>query len=179
MNIVDRLLLVIYTFLLAAFSVVVTMASLGWRSALDYMVTVATSGNTRWAAALTGVVFFAISVKLLYMAFRRRYHGQTVVHETPLGEVRVSLDAVEALVKRVVRQIDGVRDVKALVTTGSGLVDVELRVAVSPEVSIPGTSEDIQSAVKNQVRNVVGVNVGSVKVYVENITNETRRTRVE
>ncbi|HHV78947.1 MAG TPA: alkaline shock response membrane anchor protein AmaP [Firmicutes bacterium] len=179
MSLVDRILLVLYTLLFAMFSVVVVMASLGWKDVLESTVGMITTGNTRWAAGLLGIAFFGVSVKLLYAAFRPRYLGQTVVHETPLGEVRVALEAIEGLVKRVVRQVDGVRDVRGYVSTNAGVVNVDLYVAVSPETSIPTTSEEIQTTVKNQVRNVVGVNVGTVRVSIEGITNEARRGKVE
>lgn len=132
-----------------------------------------TSGRIAIFAA--GLAFFSVSVRLIIFAFSRRGRGQAVVHETALGDVRISLDAVENLVRRIARSIKGVREIKATITQSQGGLVADLRGVISPEVSIPDVSEEIQSAVKSYVRRVVGVEVAEVRLHVENIANEARR----
>ncbi len=58
-------------------------------------------------------------------------------------------------------------------------VVAELTGVISPEVSIPEVSEEIQNAVKSYVRRVVGVEVAEVRIHVENISNDSRRSRLD
>lgn len=133
------------------------------------------STNTRIALGVIAAVFFAVSVRLIFFAFRGRDRGQAVMHESSLGEIRISLDAVENLVRKVARGVKGVREMKADVTNTNAGLAVELKGIISPEVSIPEVSEEIQSAVKSYVRRVVGVEVAEVRIKVENIATDVRR----
>lgn len=129
----------------------------------------------RITVGVWGFVFFVVSVRLIYSALFMRVAGEAVLHTTELGEVRISLDAVENLVRRVARSIKGVRDIKATVTNGPDGLVVFLRGVMSPEISVPVASEEIQQAVKSYVHRVVGVEVVEVRIAVDNISNESRR----
>jgi uncharacterized alkaline shock family protein YloU len=137
------------------------------------------SGRGRWAVGLVGTAFFAVSLRLILFAFKRRGGGQPVVHETTLGDVRISLDAVENLVRKVARGIKGVREIKAIVTHGKDGLHAALQATISPEVSIPDVSEEIQTAVRQYVKRVVGVEMAEVRLEVVNIANESRRSRLD
>ncbi|MCR4397432.1 MAG: alkaline shock response membrane anchor protein AmaP [Firmicutes bacterium] len=175
----DRVVLTLYTFFLALFSLTMLCVSLGWSYPLALLGTSLGTVSGRWATGLVSLVLFSASLRLLYAGFRRRRGSQSVVHETPMGDVRISLDAVEDLVKRVGRQVSGVRDVKARVASGSAGLRVLVRLTASPDISIPQMSDELQTTVKNYVKNVVGVGVSEVQVHVDTITAESRRSRVE
>jgi uncharacterized alkaline shock family protein YloU len=72
-----------------------------------------------------------------------------------------------------------VRDVRATVYPRDGTIGARIRAVVSPEANVPETARQIQQAVSDYTRNVVGVEVSEVRVFVQNITNEARRSRVE
>ena len=179
MGLLDRIMLAVYTVSLGVFALIFLLMSLGWQIPLDFVGTSLRDSQGRLVAGLVSALYLVVSVRLVYYAFRRKYSGQTVVHETALGEIRVSLDAVENLVRRVARQIQGVRDVASHVSLTPAGIRVWAKIVVSPDVSIPAVSNDVQSSIKSYVRNVVGVEVAEISVYVENITAEMRRSRVE
>jgi uncharacterized alkaline shock family protein YloU len=175
----DRIVLTIYTFSLAFLSLAFLSLSFGLNSPLFYLENALGTSGGAWGIGIIAFIFFIASIRLLYYAFGPRRKGGTVIRENEMGEVRISLSAIENLVRKVVRQVEGVRDVRAAVAVPpTGLV-VHARVSVSPDVAIPEVSDDIQTSVKNYVNNIVGINVIEVRVLVDNITNETRRTRVD
>lgn len=178
MGIFDRAILTLYTFCLAFISLAFVVAAAGWTVPLDVIQQSLGTANGKWTVGVLGAVFFIVSLRLLYFGFRRRHAGQTVIHQTPLGEVRVSLDAIESLVRKVVRQVNGVRDVRARASNSPSGIGVVMRVAISPDTSVPEVSDKIQNTVKNYVRNVVGVGVHEVRIFVDNIGDETRKGRV-
>lgn len=179
MGLVDRIILTIYTFALAFFSLAIVLLALGWDEPQSLLAAAVATQSGRVALGLAGLVFFAVSVRLLYFAFNRPNRHRAVVHEAELGEVRISLEAVENLVARVARGIKGVRDVRPVVRDGPEGLDVRLRVWVSPDVSIPELTQHMQEEIARYVRSVVGVGVANVETFVENITTESRRARVE
>ena len=72
-------------------------------------------------------------------------------------------------------RIPGVRNVRAVVTTGElGLcVSLELKAAV--DANLPELADKLQKAVSTYVRDIVGVNVERVSVSVADIALEGRR----
>lgn len=176
MSILDQIILTIYTISLAIISFMMILFALfpHWVPLVQWFQD-ASAGAGRVVVFLAGAVFFAASVRLIWGAFTRRGPGQALVHETAMGDVRISLGAVEKLVRRVARGVKGVREIRATVTqTPAGLV-ADLKGVISPEVSIPEVSTAIQEEVRSYVRRVVGVEVAEVRIQVENIANEARR----
>lgn len=179
MGIFNRIILTLYTFSLAIISFFSILMAFGWKTPLNLIGASLEEPNGRLLIGIIGFAFFLVSIRLIMFAFHRRGSGQALVHEAALGEIRISLDAVENLVHKVARQVKGVRDIKASVTSGQAGLLVSLRGVVSPDVSIPAVSEEIQSSIKSYVRSVVGAEVAEVRVFVENISAEGKRLKVD
>jgi uncharacterized alkaline shock family protein YloU len=180
MGIFDRVTLALFTLVMAVISFLfVVMAAAGWQDPLQWVQDHLYSLNGRWVIGILAGLSLVVSLRFLYFGFRRDKPNQTLIRETDLGEVRISLAAVETLVTKVARGLKGVRDIKATVFGTEGGVGVRIRGVVSPEVNVPDTARLIQQAVTDYTKNVVGVDVTEVKVLVQNITNETRSRRVE
>ncbi len=179
MRIFDRVVLAVYTLTLDVLAVIFVLMAFGWRVPLDLVRTSLDNAQGRWLIGLISAFYLAMSFRLIVYAFRRKYAGQAVVHDTSLGEVRISLDGIENLVRKVARQVQGVREVRGNVQMSPDGLRVSLSITMSPDISIPSVSSEVQSTVKSYVRNVVGVEVAEVRVQVENITAEVRRSRVE
>ena len=96
-----------------------------------------------------------------------------------MGEVHISLGAVESLVTKTARSIKGVRDMKAVITHADDGLHAHLTGTVSPEVSIPEVSEEIQSTVRQYVKRVVGVEMAEVRIDIENIAIDGRTRRLD
>ncbi len=179
MKYLDRALLLLLASTSAVVSLLVLLMAFGWLVPLEFLRTSLQDVYGRGLLAVLGSAFVLISVRLLLYSTGRMSGRQAIVHETPLGQIRVTLHAVENLIKKVVRQIKGVRDVKAYVTaTKQNTIEVQLRAVVSPEINIPEVSTEIQQTVKEYILDVVGISVASVRVFIENISAEAK-TRVD
>jgi len=179
-GIFDRIILALFTAASAAVALaLVVMAAGGWLAPLHWLQDVLGVDNGRWAVGILAGLWLVVSLRFLAFGSRRDRPEQALIHDTAMGEVRIALSAVENLVIKAAKGIRGVRDVKAKVYKSEGSIGVRLRAVVSPEVNVPETSRAIQQAVTDYTKNVVGVDVTEVKVVVQNITNEARRSRVE
>ena len=180
MGVFDQIILAVYTVCLAAVSALVVLAALGWQLPLDLFVNQALRvPEGRWATGILAALFFVSSVRLLRLVFRRRGPGQTLVRETELGQVAIALGAVENLVLRIGRQVDGVRDLSARVEAGDHGVRIRIRAAVADSAAVPDLTAAMQQVVQEHVRQVVGVEVEQVAVTVADIGTESRRRRLE
>lgn len=179
MGIFDRVILTLYTFSLAFVSLGALLLALGWSKPMEAVQELLASGSGRVGLGIVATIFFGVSVRLLWFAFRRPQRYRAVVHEGDLGEVRITLEAVENLVQRVARGVPGVRDVKPAVARGERGLEVYLRLWVAPDVNIPRLGEELREEIRRYVQEVVGVEVVHVDLSVENITLESRRARVE
>jgi len=121
-------------------------------------------------------LFVLLGIRLFWVAVRPE-KKRSVVHEGALGQVRIALTAIEDLVEKVVLQQAGVREARARVTTIGGGIGIILRVAVTPDVSIPQISGLLQEHVRQKVLEVTGVAVQEVRLLVGSIT--AQKPRVE
>ncbi|WP_371369452.1 hypothetical protein SRRS_26150 [Sporomusa rhizae] len=179
MGIIDRIILSIYTFLLTFLSVAVLLLSLRLIP-LELAWTSLTYVYGQWEASLVGAVFFLISIRLLLAGLRSRKAKDTIVHHNDMGDVHISLDAVENLVEKVARHIRGVRGIKVNIKLADQGIAVQMKAIVSPESHVPTVASEIQTRVHEYIKNTVGIELADVQVMVENISNDFKsKQRVE
>lgn len=179
MGIIDRIILSIYTFLLAFLSFAVILLSLRLIP-LEWAGTSLAHVYGQWEAALVGAVFFLVSIRLLLAGLRSRKVKDTIVHHNDMGDVHISLDAVENLVEKVVRHMRGVRGIKVKVALAAQGITVRIKAVVSPESHVPTVAAEIQNRVHEYIKNTVGIDLADVQVMVENISNDFKaKQRVE
>jgi uncharacterized alkaline shock family protein YloU len=179
MGIFDRIILSIYTLLLAFLSLGVVLLSLRLIP-LDLVWTGISLISGQWEFGLVGAVFLLVSIRLLLAGIRSRHVKDTIVHHTNMGDVHISLDAVKNLVEKTARHTRGIRGIKVRVTHDEQGLKVYLRAVVSPENNVPSVSEELQKRVHDYIKNTVGVELVDVQILVENISNDFKaKQRVE
>jgi uncharacterized alkaline shock family protein YloU len=116
------------------------------------------------------LIFFTISTGFLFSGLRKSAKDKKVISKyTNVGEITISLDAIENITLAVTKKFTGVRDAKADVRKFNDTVAITIKAVVMPELNIPLLSEDMQVKVKKTVEETAGVNVNSVKVFIDNI----------
>lgn len=179
MNILDRIILSIYTILLIMLSLVVILLALNFFP-LDLVWTSITYINGKWQAALIGFVLLMVSIRLLLAGVRSQKGRDNIVHHTEMGDVNISVSAVENLVERVARHIKGVRGIKVRVSSCEKGVKVKIKAVINPESNVPNVCTDMQKRVHEYIKNTVGVELADIQILVDNISNEFKvKQRVE
>lgn len=171
MGIIDRIILSIYTLLLAFISMGVILLSLRLIS-LDLIWTGISHISGQWEAGLIGAVFLLMSIRLLLAGLRSSLVKDSIVHHNDMGDIHISYDAIKNLVEKTARHTRGVRDVKVIVNRDGQGLKVSLKVVVSPEVNVPSISAELQQRIHEYIKNTVGVELTDVEVFVENISND-------
>lgn len=173
MNLFDRFLLALYSLSLIIVLFAAGLVVAGWTTPLDLVQLLLVHTEQRFILEAVIIVFLLISVRFLYQALLHdRQPVQAVVQDTDLGQVRVSLDAIENMVMRVTSQVAGVSEVRPKVKCLPEGISIFVRVILSPETNIPLTSDEIQVKVGNYVSQVAGISVKSIKILVDGVSSE-------
>ncbi len=179
MRLAERAFLLVYTLLFTIVSFLMILISIGWRRPLDLVSDSLAAPFGRLSVGLLFAFLFLIGIRLLLLSLNRSSDQQALVQETGHGKVKVSLVAVENLVKKTVRQKKGIKDVKAIVRAPEGKgVQIQIRIVISPEVSVPDLTTELQQTIKDYVMEVVGIEVSEVTIVIDNIATENK-SRVE
>lgn len=178
MGLFDRAVLVLYTLSLLLLSLAGILVSTGWTIPIEILSSAAGTLDGRLAIGLPSAVFFIVSLRFLYFGFRRP-RPQAIIHNTDLGEVRVALAAVENLVNRVARHVPGVREVKPSVGTTEGRLWIKTQIIIASDVGVPDVSSRLQHAIQAELREIIGVEVDSIRVAIDNFSDESRRGRMD
>jgi len=131
-------------------------------------------------AAIFALVF-VLSLLLVIMQFsgsKKDAMPRSVMLQSEEGEVRVSLGAIDTLVRQSASQVKGVKELKTSFFSREEGLGVQIRAAVTAEHSIPELSSQVQKVVREHVLNIAGVSIGEVRVLVETIA-PGGRNRVE
>lgn len=182
----DRLLLFIYTFIIACTMVVLmsmTFNWIGYKLAKNYLDNLYNEPLVRNSLLVVSIVLLIISVRLFYLAIRRNNtRSPAIVLPSTYGNVSISMETIQNVALRASTKIKGLNELKARIQMKESGLEIELRTKIDGESSIPRITEDVQRVVKEQVELLTGIPVDKVSVYVANIVTAaapTFRSRVE
>ncbi len=124
----------------------------------------------QWQIALVFVLLFIASAWVIYPFFFNESVSTTSISRSEMGEIDISLDALDSLVNNIALEQEGIVAIKnRLKTTEEGLL-IALTAKVYPSMSIPKITESLQELVKSYIQDTTGVTVTEVKVLVEEIS---------
>lgn len=182
MSIIFRILLALYSFCLTIVSfavIVITFRPAVFSSISDYATKeILQSRNARFWTFIVAFLFLILSLVSLLSGFKNARNKKAVSKRTDVGEIRISLNAIENIALSASKRLIGVKDTKAYVTKFEDGVSVIIKAVILSDVNIPSLSEDIQNKVKNSIEDNSGVKVNEIKVLVDNI-HTGYKSRVE
>jgi uncharacterized alkaline shock family protein YloU len=111
----------------------------------------------RSAALAAGAVLLLVLAYYVFGNIRAIRRERTVVLTTPLGEVLVSLPAIEDFARVLKNKIDGLRDIKGRVIYTRRGLKVSARVTVLAEYSIAEVTQKVQDAIRNYIQQTLGI----------------------
>jgi uncharacterized alkaline shock family protein YloU len=120
-------------------------------------------------SVLAGLGIFAVSLYCFYIAVYSNRDKKAVGKKTGIGEIRISLSAVETIALSSIRRLEGIKDMRAIVSNSGDGISVDMKVVLYPDTIIPMLSEDIQDRVKKAIEDTTGIKVYEVRVLIDNI----------
>lgn len=113
-------------------------------------------GALRAGLALGGALALLLALYSVWGNLRWRQIERTVVFHNPLGEVMVSLSALEDLAKVVKADVPGLKDLKLRVVARRKGIHVTAKVALWSDANLPNVTEEVQQAVRRYLQEILG-----------------------
>lgn len=132
------------------------------------------AGNNA-AVVLIAAGVLAVLVSLYDIALPRKYNPRRrafVTQPTEHGELRIAVSAIENLILRCVETHKEVKVLAMQISNRRGAVNVNLRVSVNSNISIPHAVEQLQTQIKRYLAASSGIEVREISVSVERATGD-------
>lgn len=178
MNIFDRIILTIYTIFVAAVSIVAILFSTRLIS-LDHFGTRLALMYGHWEVGAVGLILLLTSLRFLLSGVSARRYPETMIKSGELGNIAISLNAIENLILKITRDIENVKDVKVHIKKREDGISVMLKLVVNFDVIIPEMSSTLQKSIKNYIETTAGIMVKDVNISVDNIFNPYKQRTVK
>ncbi len=171
----DKLLLFIFSTVVLIVSTWMLFSSSAWipiRVNQEFLMNMYVFKVPGYSTIVISIIMMLISFRFLRAIIRSR-HAQAPSIKQPYewGHIEVTIKTIEHIACRAVDHITGLTDVKARVVRKADGLSVTIRVQIEGETPIPVLSQEVQSHVKTQVQQVVGIPVTHVYVYIADLSD--------
>ncbi len=165
LNLRHRIILLVGALFVLVIGVVVIVAGLQFQQidlSVDFF------SVKRLAILLSGLLLIVYALYVILLPKRLKQDQEHfIVQQTAGGELRISMKAIENIVKKCVDVNPDMRLVEMNVAHARNGVRVDLRIALPGNISIPLAVESLQKQIKKQIQAAAGIDDADVRVSVE------------
>ena len=176
MRFLSGLTLFFYTFVLllvGGFFVAFSTNVITQEAVIAMMGVIFDTANARLCLGATGALLIFISILVMQIALGKLTREKTIAFENPDGQVTISLSAIEDFIKRTLKQLPEVKELRPAVKATKKGITIINRVTLFSDISIPETTEKIQNLVKARVQDMLGVDEPiNIKIHVVKISHK-------
>lgn len=175
MGIPDRIILTLYTLLMAVFAVTMVMITLGMIPP-DFFMRVITKLPGNWEFAAGGAVLFIISVRLLLAGIGALGDSNALtLSDAENGKTVVSKRALEDYIADIAQEVYGIYGVKVKVLMeDKTAINASIHASLEPGVNVFEVTEEVKDNIKETIKKVVGLEVRNVELYFKKIKNNSK-----
>lgn len=181
MRIISGLTLFFYTlvfFLLGGLFIVISLNIVPQNSIEEALTTIYATTNIRLILGITGILFIFISIMVVQITMGKIQRERTIAFENPDGQVTISLTAIEDFIKRALKQLPEVKELRPSVRASKKGITIINRVTLFSDIHIPETTEKIQNIVKTRVQDMLGVEEPiNIRVHVVKIVHKEEHVK--
>lgn len=168
MGIADRIILTLYTLLMAIVSLLVMLCSLGvfpHNSLMSFFNQIPGS----WIFAVSSVITLLVSVRLLITGLGLTADTSLLLSENDNGKIMVGKGAIENYIATLSQEIYGIYNVKVLAKLSKDAIAVRISASIEPGINIPETTSEVKSNVRESIKKVTGVEVKEIEIFFKQI----------
>jgi len=174
LKILDRLVMFLLSLLVLALGVGLIFCGLQRQMVLAYFTQILNgSAAYGWAMLLIGVVLIFIGLVIIVgIACRPSKQGQrpqAVVTTAEGGNVQMSVNAIESVIRRAALTVPGVGEPKTDIRNSENGIIVSIRTPVIEDVNIPETISNLHNTVRHFLENLAGLKVADIQVLVTDV----------
>lgn len=174
MNLFDRIVLAVYALVFTAVSVVLVLFSTKVLS-FNYFSTSLSLLYGRWETGVAGLILLLVSLRFLLYGLKTDRLPETTVRDGELGKVCITLNAVENLVQKVIRDIENVKDSRIKIKKQENGVSIVLNLTVNYDIVIPEITSELQKTIKDYIESTAGILVKDVRISIDNVSSQSKQ----
>ena len=165
MGIPDRIILTLYTFLMAVVAVLVVLCSLGVIGQTAITAFFATiPGN--WEYAVGGIIILLVSIRLLIAGIGATGMTSLTISSADSGKGSVGKSAIEDYVAEIAKEVYGV---KVEAKMGEEHISIRINASIEPGINIPETTDEIKYNVRDTIKKVLGMEIKDIDLFFKQI----------
>ncbi len=176
MRFLHGLILFFYTLILilvGAFLIAISLNQVTQSAMMETLNLIYTTLNLRITLGLTGALLILISILVTQISLGKITREKTIAFENPDGQVTINLSAIEDFIKRTLKQLPEVKELRPSVKATKKGITIVNRVTLFSDINIPETTEKIQNLVKARVQDMLGVEEQiTIKIHVVKISHK-------
>lgn len=176
MNSFDRVLFVLFNLAVVIISAYVLGAAIGLLGPIANLALLVLASH-QLEVSLASLVLFFLALRFLYFGTVSPQSQQQAgfVHESELGQIKISLEALKQVAEQVVSAHRGVRQARIRLHLQSGGVAIRVRLSTNGQQNLVELARSLQQTIKEQVEKVTNVAVSDVIVLFSEVGNERPR----
>jgi uncharacterized alkaline shock family protein YloU len=175
MPVIGRLVLLVYNLVLLVIAGAVVAVSLGWSIPLVYFNMAVSAPENKIIMGTVGVILGIIAIIMLIWGSRFSSHTDAVLVEKGLaGEVYISIAAIKIIIMKAVKQVEGIKDLRPIVSCAPDGLRVKLHTTINTEHTVPELAQALQIAVKDNLEKIGGLQVAEIKVLVDDFNGVSK-----
>jgi len=135
--------------------------------------------NLKLTMGIVGVLFVLIGILSAQISFGKMQREKTIAFENPDGQVVISLNAIEDFIRKIVKQIPYVKELKSTVTANKKGISVVSRATLFSDANIPETTSKIQSMIKERLLEMLGIEESiNVRIHIAKLLHRTDKDEI-
>ena len=183
MKFLERLALVIYSYIVILLSVVLCLLVFNWIDieSLNRIVETLVTGDISSKVVLgLSVVFILLSIKCIFFDERSKEklkEAQGILLKNENGELMISKETIDNMVKNAVASFEDIKECKTRIDVNmENQIMITLVLAVNGNTVIKDLASNIQDKVKDEVKTVSDLEVKTVNIKVTELQEDKRFT---
>ena len=178
MRILEKIALVIYSFIILAIAVVSTLLVFEWVSAELVGETIMKVINGEQSSIIllsVNAIFALLSIKCIF--FRKKDkkvvdEEQGILLQNENGKLMISKDTIENLVNTIITQFETVEGATTSITLNAeNNLIINLNLTVGENIIIKELSANVQEKIKESVKNALDLEVKEVNIRIKDYSN--------
>ena len=175
MKFLNKLSLIIFSWIMLVASVIVCILIFGWINIAqaESILLLAITGETSSKIVLgVCIVFILLAIKCIFFSSysESEQEGQGVLLENENGKLMISKETLENLVNSVAKGFGGTEEIHTNIDLDkNNNVNVYANLIVSTDAVIKDLSSNLQTKIKEKVKNATDLEVKEVNIKIKNV----------
>ena len=143
----------------------------------DFIYALYTDDNLKMVVGISSSMMLLINYFFYRIFSINAIRERVIAFQNPAGKVRISLLAVEDLIKKAIERLPEVKESRLSIKAKKGL-QIKARLTIYSDVNIPDLTSHIQDMVRKKIIDIVGLEESiNVEIFVVKILSAPVRDR--